>query len=108
MTLDEIKNMDKTSCVKFSEFAKDQLPIPGNKKFMDDILNKEIIVTDFKISNSKKKEGQECLKLQFLLNDEVCVVFTSSSVLIRQVRAAADKMPFIATVVKIDKYYSFS
>lgn len=108
MTMDDIKKLDKTKCPKFSVFARDKLPMPGDKKFMNDILNREITVTDFRISGSKKRNGTDCLQLQFLLGDNICVVFTGSSVLIDQIQSVKDNIPFLTTIVKIDKYYSFS
>ena len=108
MTLDEIKKVDAKSCPKFSTFAKNQLPMPGNKKRLDDILNREITVIDYRIRKSTKRDGTECLQMQFLLGTEVCVVFTGSSVLINQIKESKDNIPFVATLVKMDRYYSFS
>ena len=108
MTLDEIKKVNTESCPKFSVFAKSQLPMPGNKKRLDDILTREIVVVDFRVRKSTKRDGTECLQMQFLLNNEVCVVFTGSSVLISQIKEAKDNIPFTGTVVKMDRYYSFS
>ncbi|MDE5615916.1 MAG: hypothetical protein K2I81_03740 [Alphaproteobacteria bacterium] len=108
MTIDDIKKLDKTQCPKFAVFARDKLPMPGDKKFMNDLLNREITVTDFRISSSKKRNGTDCLQLQFILDDNVCVVFTGSSVLIDQIQSSKENIPFRATIVKIDKYYSFS
>lgn len=108
MTLDEIKSLDVNQCNKFANFAKDKLPMPGKKKRLDEILNREIVVTDFRITKSKRKEGTDCLQIQFMLDDDVWVVFTGSAVLIDQIQSARDNMPFRGTLVKIDKYYSFS
>ena len=108
MTIDDIKKLDKSQCPKFAVFARDKLPMPGDKKFMNDLLNREITVTDFRISSSKKRNGTDCLQLQFILDDNVCVVFTGSSVLIDQIQSSKENIPFSATIVKIDKYYSFS
>ncbi len=108
MTIDDIKKLDKSNCPKFAVFARDKLPMPGDKKFMNDILNREITVTDFRITGSKKRNGTDCLQMQFLLGDSICVVFTGSSVLIDQIQSVKDNIPFTATIVKIDKYYSFS
>ena len=84
--------------------------MPGQKKHLSDVLNQEILITDFKIKKSKRREGTECLQLQFVLGDEVCVLFSGSSVLIDQIKAASDQgaVPFSASIVKIDKFYSFS
>lgn len=108
MTLDEIKQLDRKDCPKFAVFAKNQIPMPGNKKHLDDIVNREITVVDFRIRKSNKRDGTECLQMQFLLGDEVCVLFTGSSVLINQIQEAKEQMPFNGTIVKIDRYYSFS
>ena len=108
MTLDEIKNLDAKSCPRFSAFAKNQLPMPGNKRRLDDILNREITVIDYRIRKSTKRDGTECLQMQFLLGEEICVVFTGSSVLINQIKESKDNIPFSATLVKMDRYYSFS
>jgi len=108
MTIEEIKKLDREQCPKFAVFARDKLPMPGDKKFMNDILNREITITDFRISGSKKKNGTDCLQLQFLMDDKVCVVFTGSSVLIDQIQMSKENIPFRTTIVKIDKYYSFS
>ena len=108
MTLDEIKQIEKDKCENFSAFAKTKLPMPGNKKHLDQILNREICILDFRVMESKHRENSKCLQIQFLLNDEVCVAFTGSVVLLDQITSSADKMPFNATLTKIDKYYTLS
>ena len=108
MTLDEIKALNVEKCDKFANFAKDKLPMPGKKKRLDEILNREILITDFRITKSKRKEGTDCLQIQFVLDDDVFVAFTGSSVLSDQIQAARENIPFKGTVVRIDKYYSFS
>lgn len=47
MILDEIKNINVSQCNKFSNLAKDKLPMPGKKKRLDEILNREILVIDY-------------------------------------------------------------
>ena len=108
MTLEEINQLNGKNCPKFSSFAKNQMPMPGNKKHLDDILNREITVVDYRMRRSTQRDGTDCLQMQFLLNGEVCVLFTGSSVLINQIKEAEDKIPFTTTIVKIDRYYSFS
>lgn len=108
MTVDEIKKLDVASCNKFANFAKDKLPMPGKKKRLDEILNREIVVTDFRITKSKRKEGTDCLQMQFILDDDIFILFTGSAVLADQIQSARDNMPFRGTIVRIDKYYSFS
>ncbi|MBQ6109817.1 MAG: hypothetical protein IJL05_00350 [Alphaproteobacteria bacterium] len=108
MTLDEIKNLNKDKCPKFSSFMKNQLPMPGIKKHLDEILNREITVVDYRLRKSVQKSGTECLQMQFIMDNEVCVLFTGSCVLINQIQEAKNNIPFAGTIVKIDRYYSFS
>ncbi|MBO4626046.1 MAG: hypothetical protein J5679_02080 [Alphaproteobacteria bacterium] len=108
MTLDEIKNLTIDTCPQFASFARDKLPMPGTKRRLDEILNHEILVTDFRITKSKKNTDGDCLQLQFVMDDAVFIVFTGSAVLIDQIQSAAENIPFRSTIVKIDKYYSFS
>ena len=75
---------------------------------LDQILNREILVTDFRIFKSKHHPGENCLQFQFLLDNQVCVSFTGSAVLMDQISSVGDNIPFNTTVVKIDKYFSFS
>lgn len=110
MTLDDIENLDVAQCPCFATLAPDQLPMPGVKKRLESILNQKILVVDFRIRNSKRRVGTDCLQLQFVLDRTVCVLFTGSSVLIDQIQNAWEKHsgPFYTTIIKIDKYYSFS
>mgnify|MGYP003305101135 FL=1 len=108
MILTDIQKIKDQQFHTFSEFARDKLPMPGDKKHLNEILNREILVLDFRITDSKKRQDGKCLQLQFLMDDNVYVAFTGSGVLINQMQNAREKLPFRATVVKIDKYYSFS
>ncbi|MBQ6027133.1 MAG: hypothetical protein IJL21_01085 [Alphaproteobacteria bacterium] len=110
MTLDEIQNLATNDCPRFSVFAHDQLPMPGVKKHLSEILNREIRVVDFKIKKSKQRAGTDCMQFQFVIDGEVCVAFTGSNVLMDQIQSAKVNgcMPFVGTIVKIDKYFSFS
>lgn len=109
MTLEEINAVKDKDFPKFSSFAADQLPMPGVKKHLAEILNQEITILDFKIKKSKRREGTDCLQMQFIFRGEVCVLFTGSTVLMDQIKIAKEKnnVPFSAVVIKVDKYYSF-
>lgn len=88
------------------------MPLDGAKLKIDDILNKEIEVTAMRIKPSKYsgngKAASSCLTIQFLLNGEKCVAFTGSMVLAEQAQAYQQEMPFLATIKKIDKYFTFT
>ena len=108
MTLEEIEKIKDDDCPKFSVFAKDQMPMPGTKKRLDEIVNREIKILDYRIRRSTQKDGTECLQLQFLLDNEVYVLFTGSNVLTKQIKEFSNKIPFVTTVVRVDRYYTFS
>lgn len=108
MTIDEIKRLNADSCERFSVVAHDKLPMPGKKKRLEEILNREILIVDFRITKSTKRENTECLQVQFVDDGEACVLFTGSVVLIDQIQSVKDKLPIKTTIVKIDRYYSCS
>ena len=92
---------------RFSDFARDHRPLEGAKCSIDDVLNREIMVLGFKVKSSKYKQGTRCMTLQFSLNGETRVLFTGSSVLIEQAETYKDELPFLATIKKIDRYFTF-
>lgn len=93
----------------FTDFAEEQT-LDGDKIKIDKVLNRKIIVTGYKITNSRfaKSNSSRCLKLQFTLDDKKRVLFSGSDILIEQIIKYADHIPFITNIAKIDKYYSFS
>lgn len=95
---------------RFKDFAKEHVPLDGAKLKIDDILNKEIEVIGFRIKNSKfaKANATTCLTIQFMLGEERHVVFTGSQVLLDQCKVYEAELPFVATVKKIEKYFSFT
>jgi len=94
---------------KFKDFAKEQAPLEGAKMKLDSVINKEIMLTGYKIRNSKFKDGSNrCLTLQFELDNIKFVVFSGSSILIEQMEKYGSEMPFVATIKKIDRYYTLS
>ena len=95
---------------KFSDFAQESEPLDGAKLKIDSIINKEILVTGFRIKKSKfKADGaSRCLTVQFLLEGQKYVIFTGSSILTDQAERYQSEVPFIATVKKVGQYYTFS
>lgn len=92
----------------FSDFADSRPALDGRKRRMEEILNQEIIIRGCKIIPSKRNDGEKCLHLQFESDNELCILFTGSAVLIDQSEKYADKIPFRTTIKKIDKYFTFS
>jgi hypothetical protein len=58
--------------------------------------------------NKSKHFKGDYISLQIEIDDEKFVVFTGSTVLAEQLEKYEERMPFIAKIVKIDRYYSLS
>lgn len=73
----------------------------GDKIKINKILNKGIIVHDFKVKESKFEGGGQCLHLQIEIEDEKRLVFTRGSSLIDSLKQMTrEDFPFKATVVR--------
>lgn len=101
---------------KFSQFniKTPEKGFEGDKIKMSKILNREIVIHDFKIENTKieefrKKGSQVYLHLQISVNNTMYIVFTSGSALIETIqKVPRDKFPFTATIIEDNSKYLFS
>lgn len=94
---------------KFSDFADVDVNV-GEKIKIDDIVDKPIQVISYRMSESKFKKSNcdRCLTLQIRYNGEDRIVFTGSNVLIGQVERYKDKLSFETTIIKSERFYTFS
>lgn len=95
---------------RFQDFCQEVRPLDGAKARIEDVLNREILITRFKVTHSKyNTTGHgKCLTIQFEVDGARCIMFTSSSVLLDQFEKYGDEIPFVATIKKIDRYYTLS
>lgn len=95
---------------QFSDFADDNNHIiEGDKIKIAKVLNHEIILTNYRILDSKyQNNNTECLQLQIEIEDEKRVIFTGSKVLIKQIKKYEEHIPFMTTIKQVDRYYTFS
>jgi len=70
---------------RFSDFAEEEA-FDGDKVKLDEILNKEILVTGYKIKDSHQKKDTKYLTIHFELDGERYVTFTGSTVLMDQLK----------------------
>ena len=92
----------------FSDFADESKAFDGDKKKLDDILNQEILILDFKVKDSKQRICSKYLTIQFKIDDKTFIVFTGSMVLINQLEKYKDNLPFYTVIKRIDKYYTLT
>lgn len=98
---------------KFSELGivNNCQPFTGEKIKMAKILNKEIVIHNFRIEDSKypKNKSGKCLYLQIELDQVKYVVFTGSDVLINTIKEVQpDQLPFSSTIIQEGECYLFS
>lgn len=84
----------------------------GDKIKMAKVLQKEIIVHDFRIEDSKvfpDKGTGKCLHLQISINEEKRILFTSASGLIEAIQQVpADEYPFSTTIIEENDRFKFT
>ena len=97
----------KCAVHKFSDFAEEARPLDGEKIKIDAVLGREIEIIGYAIRGSKyeKNRSGKCLCLQLQLDGYRHVLFTGSDVLIDQMQKYGDRIPFAATIKKIDRYF---
>lgn len=96
---------------RFGDFADDDRPLEGDKVKIDDILGQEIEITGYRVTESKfnRSNSPRCLMVQFVNGDKQRrVFFTGSTVLIKQLEKYGLEIPFLATVQKIQRYFTLT
>lgn len=92
---------------RFGDFAEEEA-FDGDKIRLDEIMNKEILVTGFKIKDSHQKKGTQYLTIHFELDNKRHVTFTGSIVLMDQLKKYESHIPFLSVIKKINRHYTFS
>lgn len=98
----------------FSDFAKEEQALEGDKVKIESILNKEIVITRYKIRDSKYSDNNKmCVAVQFYQENgekapEKKIFFTGSSVIQDLLVKYEENLPFKTTIKKIDRYFTFT
>lgn len=95
---------------RFADFAEEATPLDGDKIKIEQILDQEVLVIGCNIRRSKyeKNRSGKCLLMQMEIDGEHRVLFTGSDVLIEQMEKYGEQIPFVATIKKIDRFYTLS
>ena len=103
---------------KFSDLVESKT-LSGDKKKLEDVLDKPIVITGCKISNSKYQKTESCTTIQcYFADDETetrYVLFTGSTVIRDQIEEITQKLAdagkdilFSTTISKIGKYHALT
>lgn len=98
---------------KFSELDIETpiLPFVGDKIKISKLLNKDIVVLNYRIGDSKynDKASNNVLTLHIQFEGESRILFTGSTVLMNQLRSTKpEHFPFSAIIVKEGEYYKLT
>jgi len=84
----------------------------GEKIRIDRALTRELTVMAYRIDKSKfddKTRRGLCMTMQVEIDGEKRVIFTASEVLMDQLEEHKDRLPFLATLQKIDgRFYTLT
>lgn len=82
----------------------------GDKIKIERILNREIVIHDYRITDSKYNDGKgKCLHLQIEIGGIKHVVFTGSAALLEIVQQIPQSgFPFITTIIKDNDRFEFT
>lgn len=80
----------------------------GDKVKIDKVINREIVILDFKIQESKINEGKKFLSLQIELSGEKKVIFTGAKLLIQAIEQMnKENLPVSTTIISENQMYQF-
>lgn len=96
------------SIQKFSDFSEENQNLVGEKLPVRKIFDKEVVVKAYRVMDSKAVPGKSCAQIQVELGGKDYVVFTTSMVILRQLKQYADKMPFSTTMRCMGRYHTFT
>ncbi len=81
----------------------------GDKIKIDRVLNREIVVTNYKVEPSKHRENTLCLHLEFQMRGNNHVLFTSGLILIQMIeKVPKGDFPFKTTKIKENGHLEFT
>ncbi len=86
---------------KYSELVGDRAQLNGKKTKIEDIIGKELTINRVLFLQSKQHEGQYAL-IEAEIGQEKILFNTGSGVLMKQLKDVENKVPFIATIKKVE------
>lgn len=90
---------------------KSNTPMIGEKIKISKVLNKEIVINDYRVTDSKfpKNKSGKCLCIQIVFEGDMRVIFSGSDVLISQIEQVdREVLPITSTIRQQGDYYEFT
>ena len=85
---------------RFSELPPEKREVWAEKGKISDVMGGEIVIKGFTVIASKYGKNEEATRIEFEKDGTKHICYTSSALLRRQLEAAEDELPFIATIVE--------
>lgn len=94
---------------RFSDFAPPG-NLEGDKRRIRDLLGIEIQIHGVRFFPSKVSPGKECVQIQFREGDDkpLEVAFTTSGVVIKQLKEFNNQLPFLTVIKQRGNYYTLT
>lgn len=112
VSMDEIEKLRSgaTNAPQFSEISDgtDFDTIQGRKVKLNDILGHEIIITGFQCAPSRQRQDTDYLTIRFLMNGQLCIVWTGSIVLRRMLEKYSQQLPFRTRISRAGDAFVFA
>jgi len=104
-------NMAKNKITLISSLGVKSKNLTGDKITIEEILDKSVMILDYRTGDSKFSRDGTCLTLQIEYEGKVRVIFTGSGVLKEDLETLSkDDFPFTSTIIKVpfkDKQFFF-
>lgn len=89
---------------RFADLPQEKRDVWVEKVKISEVIGKEIIITGFTILPSKYGENEEATRIDFELNGERHICYTSSALLRRQLERTRDELPYLAVITQKDHW----
>lgn len=85
---------------RFADLPLEKRDVWVEKVKISEVIGKEIVITGFTIVPSKYGNNEQATRIDFELNGEKHICFTSSALLRKQLESTRDEMPYMTVITQ--------
>ncbi len=85
---------------RFADLPLEKRDVWAEKVKISEVIGKEIIITGFTIVPSKYGENEQATRIDFEVDGEKHICFTSSALIRRQLENTRDEFPYMTVITK--------